>query len=236
MSGSITLFTLLNTSTLEKVVESFQEEFNILLEDCFTDDELTVFEKKIDAMGAIYVQPILSDLSFDDFYFSEDQEIKQRFFFESAKSSILLENLPYLESNPFQVSYLLELLKKFDEVLIDRGGVNDLMFKEDFLRILENLKSMDSIAPAAPPPKMETKTTAPVDPIDFLIRDVYQEIERTRNVVLPLEDLSPKVQKVFHIMKENKLDASELLRASGLIAKDFDDNLERLKFWLRKFQ
>lgn len=234
MSGSITLFTLLNVSTLEKVVESFQEEFDVLLEDCFNDDELKVFEKSIDSISAIYVQPILSELSFDDFYYYPELEQKQRFFFESSKSSILLENLPYFETNPFQVTYLLELLKKFDEVLVDKGGVNELMFKEDFVGELKKFKSMDQIAPSISPSKIEVKTSAPVEPIDFLIRDVYLEIERTRAATLPLEDLSPKVQKIYHVMKESKLDATDLLKASGLIAKDFDDNLERLKFWLKK--
>jgi hypothetical protein len=38
----------------------------------------------------------------------------------------------------------------------------------------------------------------------------------------------------FFAIKDEKLDASSLLRKSGLNAKDFDDNLERLKFFLKK--
>lgn len=235
MSGSLTLYSILNVSTLEKVVESFQEDFNILLEDCFTDEELRVFEKDIDSISAIYVQPIFSELSFDDFYSKPEEEQKQRFFFETCKSSILLENLPYFENNPFQVTYLLELLKKFDEVLIDRGGMNELLFKETFVAQLQSFKTMDQIVPAVVPARPEIKTSAPIDPIDFLILDVYREIERTQSVSLPIEELSSKVQKIYQVMKTGRMDSTDLLRASGLIAKDFDDGLERLKFWLKKY-
>lgn len=235
MASSFTFYTLIPVPTLEKIVESFQEQFDQLLEDCFSDEELKIYEKEIDAMGAIYVQPIFSELSFDDFYFAESEEQKQRFFFESAKSSILLDNLPYLESNPFQVSYLFELLKKFDEVLVDRGGVMELMFKESFLETLKPLKNMEQILPAVAQAKPAVKSSVPVDPIDFLILDVYKEIERTKAVVLPAEELSPKVQRILKVMDTEKLYGEDLLKATGLHAKDFDDGLERLKFWLRKF-
>lgn len=235
MASSFTLYTVYPVSALEKIVEGFQEEFDQLLDDCFTDDELKLYEKDIDAMGAIYVQPIFSELSFDDFYVKETEVEKQRFFFDNAKSSILLDNLPYLESNPFQVSYLKELLKKFDEVLIDRGGVFELLFKEDFLKFLNAFKNMEQILPQVAPPKPVLKTQVPVDPIDFLILDVYKEIERTKSLRLELEELSLKVQKIYKVMMEEKLYGEELLKASGLNPKDFDDGLERLKFWLRKF-
>lgn len=235
MASSFTFYTLIPVPTLEKIVESFQEQFDLLLEDCFSDEELKLYEKEIDAMGAIYVQPIFSELSFDDFYFDEKEEQKQRFFFENAKSSILLDNLPYLESNPFQVSYLKELLKKFDEVLVDRGGVAELMFKESFLETLKHLKNMEQILPPVAQPKLAVKSSVPVDPIDFLILDVYKEVKRTKSKPLPIEELSPKVQKIFKVMEEGELYGEDLLRATGLNAKDFDDGLERLKFWLRKF-
>lgn len=235
MSGSLTLYSILNVSTLEKIVESFQEEFNTLLEDCFSDEELRYFEKDIDAISAIYVQPIFSELSFDDFNPKPEEEQKQRFFFETCRSSILLENLPYFESNPFQVTYLLELLKRFDEVLIDRGGMNELMFKGPYVGMLKSYKSMDQVIPSVVPKKPEIKSSAPVDPIDFLIMDVYREVERTAPLTLPVEELSPKVQKIYSAMKLDRMDSTDLLKASGLNAKDFDDGLERLKFWLKKY-
>ena len=78
------------------------------------------------------------------------------------------------------------------------------------------------------------------DPIDFLILDVYKELDRLRSLDLldvvmeKLEGLPEKSRKTFQVMNQERLDASQLLRKSGLNAKDFDDNLERLKFFLKK--
>jgi hypothetical protein len=79
------------------------------------------------------------------------------------------------------------------------------------------------------------KTSTPVDPIDFLIQDVYKEFDRLKNKDLDQSELSEKVQKIFQIMRNDLLEGEELFRKTGLGAKDFDDGLERLKFWLRKF-
>jgi hypothetical protein len=68
-----------------------------------------------------------------------------------------------------------------------------------------------------------------------LIQDVYKEFDRLKNKNLDQNELSEKVQKIFLIMRNEKLDSEELFRKTGLGAKDFDDGLERLKFWLRKF-
>jgi len=79
-----------------------------------------------------------------------------------------------------------------------------------------------------------------VDPIDFLILDVYKELERLRNsakwqeVTQGMEAQPEKTRMAYSAMLDDKLDASLLLRKSGLNAKDFDDNLERLKFYLKK--
>lgn len=171
MSRSHYFYFKLSVKDLESLVSAYQAEFDLLLEDCFTDDELTIYEKMIDAIAAVYVQPILSEMSFDDFYADEKREDMQRSFFEAAKSSICLENLPYFESNPFQVAYLKALLSRFAEVLIDRGGVNELVFKEDYLSELSKYKDIDSLIPEIEMPKPEIKTSRPVDPIDFFIFD-----------------------------------------------------------------
>lgn len=233
MSRSLTFYFLLNVSNLEKVVENFQKEFNATLEDTFSDDELTQFEKEIDSIAAVYTQPIFSELSFDDFYAGNDEE-KKKFFFETCQSSILLENLPYLESNPFQVSYLQELLKKFDNVLVDRGGTNDLMFKEEYLSTIAKFKTIDSLIHQYVPKKKEIKTFKPVDPIDFLVLDVYKEVERLSGKEISTEELPQKLGKLFFVMRNEQLDPASLYVKSGLNAKDFDDGLEKLKFFLRK--
>jgi hypothetical protein len=233
MPHNLYLYTTLPVPQLDTIVESHKERFDNILNDTFSDVEFEKYEKIIDGIAAIYVQPILSELSFDDFYASADEEDLQRSFFKRCKSSIGLENLPFLESNPVQVSYLLELLELFDEVLIDRGGIQELSFKDNFLKEISRYKTIDSLVVSFEKP-LEVKTTRPVDPIDFLILDVYTELDRLKGASLDSGDLSPKVQTIFHVMRASKLDSTQLLRAIGLNPKDFDDGLERLKFWLRK--
>ena len=238
MSRSHYFYFKLSVKDLESVVSAYLIEFDTLLEDCFSDQELLSFENLIDAIAAVYVQPILSEMSFDDLYADEIREEDQRNFFLSAKSSICLENLPYFESNPFQVTYLKILLKKFPEVLIDCGGVNTLMFKDQYLLELSKFKDIDALVPLSEPPKAEIKTSKPVDPIDFFIFDVYKEIDRLklseRWQSLNVDGQSDNLIKIFKVMSAEKLDSSALLRKTGLNAKTFDDTLERLKFWLKK--
>ncbi len=223
---------------LEQIVTSHQVEFDALLEECFSEYEMLAHEKMIDSIAAVYVQPILSELSFDDFYADEKMENEQRMYFSSARSSICLDHLPYFESNPFQVTYLKNLLLNFSEALIDRGGVHELVFKEQYLSELSKYKDIDSLIPQFKEKIPELKTNRPVDPIDFLILDVYREIDRLKNAgtffSLNVDDQSEKFKKVFLVMSEEKSDSSGLLKKCGLNAKDFDDTLERLKFWLRK--
>lgn len=235
MSQSIYLYTQLKFATLEEVMEAFKEEFDNLLKDSFTDFELEHFEKQIDSIAAVYVQPILPELSFDDFYADPVFENDQRMFFERCKSTVVLENLPYLESNSFQVTYLNLLLSRFDDLLIDRGGVSELCFKDQFMKDLSKFKAIDGLL--KPVEKViEVKTPSrPVDPIDFLILDVYKELNRLKGDPVNPEGLPPKIIKIFAVMEaEPKLGADSLLRKTSLNPKDLDDGLERLKFWLRK--
>ncbi len=238
MSRSHYFYFKLSVKDLEALVSAYQVEFDALLEDCFSDEELTQHEKMIDAIAAVYVQPILSEMSFDDFYADEKNEEAQRIFFESARSSICLENLPYFESNPFQVTYLQSLLSRFLEVLIDSGGVNELVFRDQYLLELSKYKDIDSLISEYVAPKQEVKTSRPVDPIDFFIFDVYKELDRLKAegkiADIRLDDQSEKLKKIFFVMSAEKLDSSALLRKTGLGAKEFDDTLERLKFYLKK--
>ena len=236
MSDSHLLFLKTETTVLERLFESFQEEFDELLQDNFTDDELEVFEKKLDALAAVYIQPLSNELSFDDFYADPRKEDEQRKFFEECRSLITFENFPYLETNPFQVTYLQELLKKFDEILVDRGGTYELLFKDEYLSYLNGFKNIDPLIRAARPAPLITRTSKPVDPIDFLILHVGSELKRLEGVSLPLQELPEKIRTIYDVMiSEEEKDASYLLSKTGLNAKDFDDGLERLKFWLKKF-
>lgn len=236
MSRSHYFYFRLSLKELESVVKAHQLGFDTLLSDEFSDEELQGFEKLIDSIAAVYVQPILSELSFEDFYPAQGQEEQQRAFFESCRSSISLENLPYFESHPFQVSYLLQLLGRFEEVLIDRGGVSELSFKSDYVVELQKYKTMESLMAVAPKAAVEVKSSRPIDPIDFLVLDVYKEIQRLENSGKSVLLESEKMNKLFKIMSFEKTDATELFKKSGLGPKDFDDSLEKLKFTLKKIQ
>jgi hypothetical protein len=234
MSPNIYLYTQLNLFNLEILIESFREDFDNLLKDSFSEIELEHFEKLIDNIAAISVQPMLEQLSFDDFYANPFLVNEQRVFFENCKSTVVLENLPFFESNFFQVSYLKLLLSKFDEVLVDKGGVLELCFKDSFLNDLSKFKTIDQFF--KPVNKtIDIKSATSLDPIDFLISDVYRELTRLKGVAINLNDLSPKIIKIFVVMNsDSQLSADALLRKTGLNPKDLDDGLERLKFWLRK--
>ena len=99
---------------------------------------------------------------------------------------------------------------------------------------------MESIVPVVAEAPREIKTNKPVDPIDFLILDVYKEIQRLQQsgkLMLALEGLqqqSEKTKKIFFVMREERLEAGALFQKCGLGAKDFDDYLEKLKFFLKK--
>ena len=233
MSRTHYFYFRLPVAELDQVVKAHQVHFDQFLKDNFDDHELIPFETMLDAIAALYVQPILPELTFDDFYAPEAEADKQRAFFEKARSSLCLENLPYFESNPFQVSYLIQLLERFDEVLIDQGGVNELSFKENYLKSLRKYKNMESILGATQVKVAPVlKSTRPVDPIDFLVLDVYKELDRLQGKA-HVEGQSDKLQKLFKAFQGERVDSVDLYRRSGLSPKDFDDCLERLKFWLR---
>ncbi len=240
MSSSHYFYFTLPVDDLESLVEIHQKEFDTLLDDSFSDEELQNFEKMLDSIAAIWVQPILEELHFDDFYCEAKDEEQQRAFFGYCRSSISLEYLPYLESNPFQVTYLKMLLSRFGEVLIDRGGICELQFKEDYLKDLERYKTIDDLIYVPRASEVRAQTTLPVDPIDFLVLDVYKEFERLiqtgkmKAVEEVIKGHNQKVQKLFLTLSKGKFDASLLYQKSGLAPKDFDDYLEKIKFILRK--
>jgi predicted CopG family antitoxin len=235
MSKTLSFYFPLKVSELDALMESFKKEFDELIKDSFSDAELELVEKKLDALAAVYVSPVLSELTFEDF--EADESL--RAFFESCKSMVLLENVPYLESNPFQVSWLQMFLGKFSSYLVDRGDLT-LGTKQTFLEELGKYKNFDGlIVTEKKAPPLQHGTKAPILPIDFLILDVYRELDRLKSqekmsAALEVVASMDRPRRLFTIMKEGRLDADTLLRLSGLNPKDFDDNLEKLKFTLRK--
>lgn len=229
MAQALYFYTRLPVRELEAIVEAHQEDFDHFLEETFSEDELQQFERKLDVMGAVWAQPILSELTFDDLDADPAREAEQRFFFEECQSSVLIENLPDLETNPFQVSWLIQLASKFDEVLVDQG---ELKFKEDFLKELRTYKSVDSFISSTMEKVVGPELGRPVTPIDFLLHDIYKELDRLgeTEVLVSID----KTRVLYQLMRKDKLDAHTLLRKSGLNPKDFGDHLEKLKFILKK--
>lgn len=226
---------------LEKVVEAHKESFNLLIEDNFSDEELLPHEKTLDSIAAVFVQPILSELTFDDFTADPKNENEQRTFFDNCRSSICLEYLPEFQNNPFQVTYLQMLLSTFQEILVDQGGVKELVFKKTYVENLKKYRTIDSLyAPLTEKIIEVKKSSAPVTPVDFLLAAINKEWLRlevsgkTSVVSLAMKEQSEKLQKIFAAFEIEKQDAGVIFKKSGLIAKDFEDNLERLKFLLKK--
>lgn len=240
MSRTHYFYFRLTVKELETLIEAHQMDFDALILDSLGNELNPQQEKLLDELAAVIVQPILVDLRFDDFYPDPSLENEQRAFFESCRSSLCLENLPYFQTNPFQVTYLQLFLHRVSEVLIDEGGVSALKFKKTYLEELNHFKNIDCLITDVLPIVQEVKSSKPVHPIDFVIRDVYQELERLslQNKIFMVTELiesqSEKLQKLFSVMKLEKLDSGTLLKRSTLIPKDFGDYLERLKFFLKK--
>lgn len=236
MTNAHYIYLLSAVTDVEKVVKDHQADFDELINDTFSEAELLQHEALVDSIGAIFVQPLFTEMTFEDFYPDLLRAESQRAFFDNCRSSICVENMPDFFLNPFQVTYLIELLRNFDEVLIDRGSVEELEFKQSYLEKLKKYKNIFSLLTEVPSKPLETKTTKPVDPIDFLLGDVYREIEKLQpsQIEVALIEKPEKLLKTYQALKDEKLDASALLKKSGLNAKDFDDNLEKLKFLLRK--
>src|SRR5690606_33875031 len=121
-----------------------------------------------------------------------------------ARSSLCIENLPFFESNSFQVTYLKLLLGKFSNFLVDRGGVHEFMFKESYLEELQKFKNMDAFLITVPEEKESTtqkKNFYPVDPLDFIFVDVIKEMERVRSIgEIDTSSLGESPRKIFEAL------------------------------------
>lgn len=229
MSKTLLIYSPLSVMDMALKVEGHQEEFDILLGDSFSDEELELHESTLESIASIDVQPVIEELTFEDLIPRPEEEDRQRAFFATCRSCICLENVPYLESNPFQVTYLIDLLWTLDEVLIDRGGMEELVFKKSYLAELKRFKSMEVLLPQAKPVLPQS-----LGPVDQLFMDVHRELERLQLAGIELTERPEKLNELYNLVSQGKTDATTLLRQSGLNPKDFGDRLESLKFFLKK--
>lgn len=229
MSKTLLIYSPLSVVDLTLKVEAHQEEFDILLGDSFSDEELEAHETTLEAIASIEVQPIIEELTFEDLNPRPEEEERQRAFFSKCKSCICLEHVPYLESNPFQVTYLIDLLWMLDEVLIDAGGMEELVFKQSFLHDLKSFTTMETLLP-----KEKPVAKVVLGPVEQLVRDVERELARLTAAGVNPGEIPEKLASLYELSLKGGLDASALLRHSGLNPKDFGDRLESLKFFLKK--
>jgi hypothetical protein len=237
MFQSLSIFTRLPLKDLEILLKQHQDDFEELLGDTFSENELEGFENLLDQISSPVAQPISSDLSFSDFEILPEFEMDQHLFFNGVKSCLLLENVSDPHFNPFQVTYIKEILRVFDEVLIDRGGFHPLLFKKPFLETLKGHKNIFSLV-KDDKSLVSAPVFDPLNPIDVLVADVYRELHRLNKRDLRSNfDLWPeKARSLYEKMMRHHYDSPSLFQISKLSPKDFGDNLEKLKFILRKIE
>lgn len=236
MAAALYLHTTLNVDDLRVLVSAFQKSFDEWLGDHFDDDELDIYADAIDRIAFVDVQPKLSELSVDDYSSPEEKTEKLRALFEACRSTITIAHLPYLESNPFQVTYLLRLLNVLGEILIDKD-LEELLTKEELETELRRYRSTEALGPSVFVPKVQPSVRS-FDPVTQMVTEIYNELKRLEvEGALPDTELVPseKARKLYQVMRNDPLDPDSLLRITGLAPKDFGDHLEKLKFWLRKF-
>jgi len=235
MFQSLSFFTKLPVKDLEILLKQHQDDFQELLGDTFSENELEGFENLLDQVSSPVAQSISSELSISDFEILPEFEREQDLFFNQAKSCLLLENVSDPHFNPFQVTYIKEILRVFDDVLVDRGGFHPLLFKKPFLETLKEHKIIFSLVK-----NDKNHVTSPVFdplyPIDVLVADVYRELQRLnkRDLSSNLDLWPEKAKSLYEKMIIHHYDSPSLFQVGKLSPKDFGDNLEKLKFILRK--
>ncbi len=242
MSFTYYFYTAHRLEELKQIVSTIQEDFEALIKDHEDDLYVREHERELAALANPIAQPILIDMSFDDFYVKEGEFELMRGLFDQSKSCLCLEEIPYLASNPFQVTWLQMLLPKLGAGLVDTGGVNVVKTLQNFEVEVKRYKSLLHML-GVKTEAIVVKSTPfrPVEPLDFTLRDVYLEFERIKRsngfarVEEALETSSEKMKKLYSVTKDAQDSTSIILRKSGLHPKDFGDFLESLKFFLKRF-
>jgi hypothetical protein len=229
MARHLMIYTTLTEMELALKLEAHQEEFEVLLGDTFSEDELEGMERQLETLASIEAQPLLDAVSFSDLTAKSGEEELQERFFTRCRSCLCLENLPYLETHPLQVTYLIDLMWMFDEALVETPGGESVLFKQDFLQELKPLSNVESLLRKTPLPP---RPSAPVEsPVDFVLRDIHREVARLAGAIVEVPD---RFAVLWPLVQDTSLDTHTLLQRSGLHPKDFGDRLESLKFFLKK--
>jgi hypothetical protein len=231
---------------LKTVLEKTESAFEELLISFEDQPYVKENEKLISLLANVIPGPILADLTFEDFAVEEGRIKEMQNIFSNSKSCLVLENVPYLQTNPFQVSWLNILLDHIGSCMIDTGSITPVKNKEDFVEFLKKSRSLDQVLNIIYQPQIIKSTKSnfiPVEPLDFIVRDVFKEFERLQNEKLldKIEksiESNEKMKKLFLVIKNNFSDgpvsAQLLCHKSHLNPKDFGDFLESLKFLMKR--
>jgi hypothetical protein len=231
---------------LKVILDKTELAFDELLQSYEEQSYIKENEKLISLLANVIPGPILAELSFDDFSVEEGRLKEMEAYFQNAKSCLVLENVPYLQTNPFQVSWILFLLNFLGPCMIDTGSITPLKNNLDLMAILKKSKSLEQVlnlSPLVPVSKSPAGNFIPVEPLDFIVRDVFKEFERLQNenqlgVIERSIESNEKMKKLFLVIKNNfshgPLPAINLCQKSNLNPKDFGDFLERLKFLMKR--
>ena len=224
---------------MKELVQAQEKLFEEWLLDSFTEDEMDFYQDMIDSISSVLIDLKINEIKFEDFdAITGDTSLKEILFHKSI-TTISLSDLPYLENNPFQVSYLVMLLNQLNVVLIDPGGLEDLLLKEEYLVKLSEFKKADDLlfSPSYQSSVIQKTSQKVYDPIERLVTEIYNELKRLEvGGILPIsgDNLPEKTRKILMVMQQDYYDSNHLLRLTDLHPKDFDDHLEKLKFYLKK--
>lgn len=239
MAQALYLYVPLDVRLVEEIIDSHSRSFEEELKDLFSEDELESFHEKLETMALYSVNLKPQEITFDDFE-TDLSDPAKRALFDSSRALVVLDNIPFLESNAFQVSTLRSFLDRLPEVLVDETGLGRLLSKKEYLEKIAHLRGIDTyIQTQKPPQRQESSSSVPVEPIDFLVRDTYQQMERIvsekllEKTLIALRTEKDSVKDLFFLVRESRPEPTELFRRSGLKSKAFGDDLERLMIFLR---
>ncbi|MFZ4713392.1 MAG: hypothetical protein ACOYL6_06760 [Bacteriovoracaceae bacterium] len=231
---------------LKLVLEKTDDAFEHLLEELEEHPYLKIQEKLLSSLANVIPSPILTELSFDDFAVEEGRILEMQKAFDSARSCLCLEDVPYLQANPFQVTWLKILVQFLGPSMVDTGSVVPVKNISDFaleLKRVKDLLQMTENGVKEISPILVKKPFLPVEPLDFTLRDIYKEMERLKSqdrltfIEASIES-NEKMKKLFLVIKNNFQNdyppTHVILQKSGLHPKDFGDFMERLKFLLKR--
>lgn len=232
----IYLFTIKSYQKMLEEIERFNILFDDFIQNPIYEEYVIKNEKKLDEMGHVTISPKMDELEFG-YYVNADQINHLKSQFGLMKTTIVIENLPYLENNPFQVSWLKLFVNELDQCLVDLGGMEYLESKSDFLNRISCYRDLETFAVVAPKKQMRPEIIIPYEktPLDFIIDKLKLEITKT-NTNAFLETLeNNEMKKLFHIyLTENKINALYPIK-NKMDPKKFGDQTESLYFKLIRF-